>query len=295
MTNMTFVPDSVKVYSDDTLASDKLIADAVPANGITVGDYDTTKHTQNLQIKLDYTKVHPTVTQQSTVYVTYQAVVHKDASVDNVDAENVAKLVYSNNASPNTEYTTPDSKTEVDLFELKLYKTDESGNALSGAGFTVYGGADQTTQLKFSKNGNDYHPDTNGTITELTTGDDGYIHIVGLDIGTYKFVETTVPAGYYAPNNGFLLTLVRGATKDILASTSSFTAISTDDSSLINTDSTGLSTDNKVFIAYLKNSTTPVLPSAGGTGTVVFTIVGLAMMAAAGVIVFARKKNLNVK
>lgn len=41
----------------------------------------------------------------------------------------------------------------------------------------------------------------------------------------------------------------------------------------------------------LKNSTTPILPTTGGMGTALFTIGGVALMAAAAAIVILRRKR----
>ena len=48
----------------------------------------------------------------------------------------------------------------------------------------------------------------------------------------------------------------------------------------------------KCLTAVLKNSTTSALPTTGGMGTVVFTVVGVALMAgAAGFFVVRRRKQ----
>jgi LPXTG-motif cell wall-anchored protein len=303
MTNMTFVPGTVKVYSDADLTS--VIENAAPESGIKTEEYGATEeHKQNISIGLDFDKVHPNADTASTIYVFYQAQIHEDSSVDNVDAENVAKLVYSNEAMPDISYDTPDSKTDVDLFEIKLYKRDETGdNALAGAKFTLYEGT-STTAMKFAQKTNgDYYPSTSGTITEVACDSDGYLHIVGLDEGTYKVQETTVPAGYYAPSDAFTLNLVRSAKNTLDETNTSFTAVNSADDALIITGKTKITpvtnekneVVNNIYEIYLKNSVTPTLPTAGGMGTIVFTLVGLAMMTGACLVIFSRKNDTEVR
>jgi fimbrial isopeptide formation D2 family protein len=295
MTNMTFVTGSVAVYSDESLSTK--IEGAAPESGIKVDAYNTETHTQDLSIGLDFDAVHPTSNVESTVYVFYQAKIHEDSSVNNVDAENVAKLVYSNKATPNVSFDTEDSKTDVDLYEIKLYKTDEDGNELAGAGFTVYEGT-STTPIKFAQRGNEYYPDDSGTVTEVPCDDNGYLHIVGLDLGTYTIKETKVPTGYYAPNDAFTLKLVKGSGKNTLDATSSFTAVNSADAALINTgtgvvEDTSTSKTNNIYEIHLKNSLTPSLPTAGGMGTILFTLVGIAIMIGASIIIFESRRNMN--
>jgi LPXTG-motif cell wall-anchored protein len=299
---MVFVPGTVRVYSD--AACTTVIENAAPESGIKTEEYGATEeHKQNISIDLDFDKVHPSADTASTIYVFYQAEIHEDSSVDNVDAENVAKLVYSNQAMPDVSYDTDDSKTDVDLFEIKLYKRDELDNALAGAKFTLYEGT-STTAMKFAQKENgDYYPSTSGSITEVACDSDGYLHIVGLDEGTYKVQETTVPTGYYAPSDAFTLKLVRSAKNTLDSINTGFTAINSADDGLIMTDKTKITpvtndkneTVNNIYEIYLKNSVTPTLPTAGGMGTIIFTIVGLAMMTGACLILFARRKNTDVR
>jgi fimbrial isopeptide formation D2 family protein/LPXTG-motif cell wall-anchored protein len=323
MTNLEYETGTVKVYADENLTNE--ISGGV--SNITTEEYGaTTAHQQNISIKLDFDKVHSDPDAQSIIYVYYKAKVKEDSSVDNVDAENVAKLQYSNTATPDSTFDTPDSKTDVDLYEIKLHKTDESGSPLAGAKFKLYENTTEMPIIKFSsrektrevtsqaEDGStvtetvketEYYPDDNGTIEEVPCDGDGVLHIVGLDVGEYILVESTVPTGYYAPSNGFMLSLKRPTNdgKNKLTAESSFTALSSADSGLIMTDLTKITSVedtegkviNNIYEIYLKNSVTPKLPTAGGMGTIIFTIVGIAMMTAACVVIFARKKDTNVR
>lgn len=120
----------------------------------------------------------------------------------------------------------------------------------------------------------------------------------GLDVGSYYVKETKVPSGYYAPKGSFAVQLtgdreaVSEALTGKLAAASSFTATNPEtDRVLIN--SSGLNgTEQNRLDASLKNSSTPVLPTTGGVGTVMFTVVGLLCMGAAlWFFLFARRRR----
>ena len=120
----------------------------------------------------------------------------------------------------------------------------------------------------------------------------------GLDAATYYLKETKVPSGYYAPKGGFAVQLTGDRDVETLngnlaaAPASSFTATNPEtDRVLIN--SFGLNgTEQNRLDASLKNSSTPVLPTTGGVGTVMFTVVGLLCMGAAlWFFLFARRRR----
>lgn len=134
-----------------------------------------------------------------------------------------------------------------------------------------------------------------GAITEIPAD----FTLVGGSTGTVYFKETTVPTGYFAPAGGFKLVLaseLSGVTTlhtDSLRTTgenpSSLTAMDENDKNLILTSAIVTDTPH-IYRVILRNSTTPVLPSTGGVGTVMFTVGGIAIMVLAASL-FLRRKN----
>ena len=109
--------------------------------------------------------------------------------------------------------------------------------------------------------------------TKFTSNDQGQFEVTGLAYGNYQAVETKAPAGYALPTDGgdFTFTVANGSyTKD----------------------------NSRTPIDYVKDSTkkdamqinnnTVTIPQTGGIGTVLFTVVGIGLMAGA---VMAMKKN----
>lgn len=103
-------------------------------------------------------------------------------------------------------------------------------------------------------------------IVKLTSGDEGQFEIKGLAYGTYKLEEIKAPNGYAVPTNGgnFTFTVANGSyTKDDSESSINYVAKS-----------------DKKDAMQIKNNTVTI-PQTGGIGTVIFTAIGLAIMASA--------------
>lgn len=207
------------------------------------------------------------VNANKTITITYGATV-TDTKVGNKvvagDGKNWSKPNYG-------------SKTE-ELFtgRISITKTGESNEVLEGAGFKVYkeetvDGAVVKKYAKFDTNKKLAGWTTEeADATEITTGADGTVTIYGLDLGTYKFKEVTAPSGYSINTNDVFGT--------IALRTGIEKAKSEDD---IVAGSTSMS-DTKL------NS----LPSTGGMGTYLFTIIGVVVMAgAAGAFFISRRKG----
>ena len=305
-----YVPGSAKVYQTVNPV-DKEIANAIKTS--TVGSYEN--GTQELTFELDYSELTSSVGTVD-VYIVYRATlmpeaVSTDKKVNPADpgdstvfnyAENSAVLTYVTDLEPSNVKTTDPSATRVYTFSLKLTKIDTEGDALSGAGFTFYRSeADLTNEsavgIKFVKDGGYYRPATadeiaagTGVVTEVPAD----FLIKGLNVGVYYMEETTVPGGYYAPKGGFKVDLTGERTADaitgLLANGSTMTELNNSDRLLLGGSALDTANVNQLDVT-LKNSTTPILPTTGGMGTALFTIGGVALMAAAAAIVILRRKR----
>ena len=148
------------------------------------------------------------------------------------------------------------------------YGDGDVNKALEGAEFVLYKDGEEVplTFVKEEKTGKyKYAPDTEGADSKLVTDANGYIDVEGLDVGSYHFEETKAPKGYSINTDGKTLTLT---------------------------------VDGEVATAKLYNegglndTKLNSLPSTGGMGTYLFTIIGVVVMAgAAGAFFISRRKG----
>lgn len=264
----------------------------------------TTDENGVLHFALDYEAIAPAGESAVTakqIWLYYEAVV-TDGALKNHVATNSATLSYVNAATTQEQVTEPVS-TMVFNYALNLQKQSERGVSLSGAKFTLYTDAEMRNPIYFvpvaNAGDNVYRVGSQneaGAVTEIAADFD----LLGLSTGTAYIKETTVPTGYFAPAGGFKLvlaserssttTLHTGSLRTTGEDPSALTAMDDRDKDLILT----AAVETNAPYAYrviLGNSTTPVLPSTGGVGTVAFTVAGIAIMVAAAFLLLRRKNK----
>lgn len=306
LAGLEYVAGSVGVYATQDIEAASAVADAVTVDA---GAY--TAGSQKVTFKLKYDKVCD-ATGAVSVYVHYKAVVKAEAAVKDAVTSGSAVLKYATSVEPTVVKTTAATTATVYTYAFSLAKTSDEDiegstgkKPLTNAGFTLYSDNAMNTPVSMIKEtvGAEtyYRPamagETGETVllADMGTGQNTLL-VRGLDAATYYLKETKVPAGYYAPKGGFEVKLTGERDVNVLngklAAASSFTAINATDSALITGTASVNGTEMNRLDASLKNSSTPVLPTTGGVGTVMFTVVGLLCMGAAlWFFLFARRRR----
>ena len=302
LAGLNYVAGSMKATADTNAASTE-IAGVIQNTAV---DTDG-----NLTVNLDYSKLSVAASARK-VYLHFRAVAAPEAVAAKATA--TADLQYVFSMEPTVTKTTAATTATVHTYAFSLAKTSDEDiegstgkKPLTNAGFTLYsdaGMANAVSMIKETVGGETYYrPALAGEtgVTDLLADmgtDQNTLLVRGLDAATYYLKETKVPSGYYAPKGGFAVQLtgeweaVSETLTGKLAAASSFTATNNaTDGVLIN--SSGLNgTEQNRLDASLKNSSTPVLPTTGGVGTVMFTVVGLLCMGAAlWFFLFARRRR----
>lgn len=238
----------------------------------------------------------------ATVKITYDAVLMESASIATGNTNKPA-LIYGTDP-----YTESDKEIEIPgggtpkvyTYGLNLTKKNSDNDLLSNAVFSVKLG---DTKLKFiadtaAKGTYTLAKDQSaaGATDQLTTNDQGTFNIKGLDANVeYVLEETKAPSGYFR-NHGsvaFTITPAKDAEGKLTGAIKSVAAKDEKGIALDNAGAwtCGIDQTNTAYVAVtLKDTKIPFLPATGGMGTVIFTIVGDALMILA-IVLFIRSRK----
>lgn len=310
LAGLNYVADSMKATTLPKADSDA-VEGAI--KGTTVGADG------NLTVELNYSKIRNAATGRGLIYLHFKATVAPDA-VTKSEASATAKLEYVFSMEAGNTKTTADSTAAVYNYDFTLFKKSneliDPSNAgsghrpLAGAGFILYADEAMNTPVSMVKvdatttTDAYYRPATaaeitagTGIVTEMDANmgnDNNTLSIRGLDVGSYYVKETKTPSGYYAPKGIFKLELAAvlntGETLDKQLASGGFSNLDKADTLLIQHNEVNKNLNR--FEVHLLNSSTPVLPTTGGVGTVMFTVIGLLCMGAAlWFFLFARRRR----
>lgn len=239
----------------------------------------------------------------ATVKITYDAVLMESASIATGNTNKPA-LIYGTDpytdSDASDEEIPGDGKQKVYTYGLNLTKKNSDNDVLSNAVFSVKRG---DTKLKFIEDANEKGTYTlakdqsaAGATDQLTTNDQGTFNIKGLDANVeYVLEETKAPSGYFR-NHGsvaFILTPAADTEGKLTGAIKSVTAKDEKGTALDNAGAwtCGIDQNKTAYVAVtLKDTKIPFLPATGGMGTVIFTIVGDALMILA-IVLFIRSRK----
>lgn len=259
-----------KVVDTSTgLKADSFVLDSVKIAGQKV-NVDKTKVTSvtgndgKVTYTVDLSDFISTTDAGTTIEVKYSAIVENDHT-------------YNNNATVNSNTVTyVPGIVNGHTGNVTLTKVDTKGNTLNGAEFQLLkkvtpaeaeGTAATKTPISVVRvNDGEYKvalAEEEGATTTLVVAANGTLKVTGLDEGDYEFQETKAPTGYKVNSENKKFTITADEEKEV-------------------------SVDAGEFV----NTKLSSLPSTGGMGTYLFTIIGVVVMAgAAGAFFISRRKG----
>lgn len=310
MTNLTYKADSFKIYN--TKATD-YTGTAPILTGIT-----PTVSGKTWEIEFNAVGTDGTITSSveaykgQSIYIYFEATLDNTAAMTEAGNPNNITLDYSNAIYPTGDPSNPNNgkdpkvdyiKDAVNVFTFGIDVLKLDGEAttpntpLEGVTFDLYrvndgkapATGEKVTETWLKTAGNAVK------IGSKTTGIDGKLSFEGLDNATYYLVETQTKAGYnllkepYEAVLNLTATFTKETTKKI--TTDSVNETVTTETTTTTIYGTGEGATNGKFAVTVKNYKGFTLPTTGGIGTFVFTFAGIAMMAAAVILLITGKKK----
>ena len=232
-----------------------------------------------------------TLDENTTVTVEYTATVNEQAVIGGAGNPNKSLVVYQKDVNDGDGLgETPEDEVWAFTYQLDTTKVDSADpdTKLKDAQFRLYN-SDKSKSAKI-ENGKISAWVDGDAGTVITTPEGGVFNIEGLDADTYYLKEIKAPAGYNLPTGDdayfkFVISATLTVEKD-KGKIESLTITSGEEAATDGDIPTGKVSMN------ITNTSGSTLPGTGGMGTVIFTVVGLLVMAgAAGGFVWRRKQN----
>lgn len=308
----TFTVTDTPTNLTDDLASIKITCNDV--------DVETTAYTTSATTEggftIAFTPANMTNYAGKTLVITYNATLKNTAFNTTAGNQNTAKLEYSKNITTDTT-TDPDNpnkdkeegkntienSTVVYTFAVKIVKNGVDGTEtkpLANVEFDLYQEVPDGTEGAITGTSVPAGLDNTKSwkkIKTLKTGTDGTVTHNGLSNGTYYLVETKTNDKYNLLKKPIEVTL--NVQYTIATKTESTWVEDTNGQKQVKSEITGTtftSTDDATAAEGIKvqeviNKKGFTLPTTGGIGTFVFTFAGIAMMAAAVILLITGKKK----
>ncbi len=271
---LTFDTNNIEVKNEDVVVS---------ADNYTVESKQNPNGNGSTITTITFTEKYCKSLEKNTTQnftITYTATLNKDAVLGRSGNTNDVFVTYRNTGDVDRD-TEHKSTTKVFTYGIDLLKKGEGVDKLVGVKFTLTDENDKGVNIEKNDSNNFYTP--GGSSNTVTTGDDGKIYIRGLKPGTYKLTETKTNNGYVRLKDPvvIVITPTNAETGAATATVGSKDVTMTDDNGSLTA---------KVPLTVV-NSKGFDLPATGGRGIALFTIAGIAIVVAAGTLLFMRKRS----
>lgn len=263
---LTLDEDSIEVYMYESIADAKI--DAANRTNVTESfapAFSGLEAGCSFEVKCEDVLAIEGVDKDTVFVVYYEATLNDAAKLGSAGNPNEVYLEFSNNPYGEGTGKTEKDKVIVFTYQLTINKTDSEGNALQGAGFTLYKKVNGAYAIVGTEQ-------VGGTMTTFSWK--------GLDDGEYKLVESTVPAGYNKMED---IEFAISAEHDEEAEEPALTSLTAGNLA------TG-AVDTGIIEKDIENKTGTVLPETGAAGTMGLILGGSTLVILAVVFMITRKK-----
>lgn len=274
--------DSVTVYNGDTAVKNYSVEKGV--------DSSTGEQIITITFTPEYCKSLATDSTQKFT-ITYTATLNEKAVLGQTGNTNKVQLKYTNKGEEEkTISPDPGKDTKVFTYGIDLLKKGEgTDTVLKNVKFKLTD--ENGAAINVEKTSEGYYTrilTTSATNPSniVTTDDNGKIYIRGLKPGTYQLKETETNAGYVLLKEPVKIEIAEDSTIPGKA-----TATVGDKKVTMQADQKNSGSDTAEVPLTVVNSKGFDLPATGGRGIALFTIAGIAIVAAAGSLLFMRKRS----
>lgn len=212
------------------------------------------------------------------ILVTYSAIVNENA-IERDKETNTVTLKYSNNPNDKNSFSTTSASVNLYSFNIKVDKYDakDASKKLVGAEFYLKNPADKKYYKRDESTKHVSWVDNADEATKLSSDTNGVLTFTGIDMGTYHLEEIKAPDGYNLLSDVVTVVINKNtANNSYDATVGSHTATVVD--------------DDLTVTASIANSTGTMLPETGGTGTIIFIVVGAVAVIGAGLFLVTNKR-----
>lgn len=299
---LTLLDNSIKLYTKTT---DGTFKEVTESGNFTITHQKLSDGTTTL--KIEVTDLKKIITDEKykedddiTLVVKYYAYLNSDAVIGGDGNTNTVHLEFSNDpnkAGSGKTNTTPDDEVTVFTYQLNLNKQDgKKKTALPGVGFKLYkeeGGKKYYAVMKDpvteGESGKEYTIDSwtenEETATEMLTDDKGDLKIRGLEEGKYYLKESKTPTGYNTIEDVVIeiTEVIAGNEEHDLDTQQDITSLNVSVKWVDNTrEQTSSQQDGDpekgIVSTIVLNMPGSILPFTGGMGTVIFYVIGFALI-----------------